>query len=74
MLTYNSLAHRPKINNLFNYVASLVSLATPILANYSAEPSDISLWHHMLIGVKLMYLQYNKPLEYCSYWYVSLII
>ena len=64
-LTYNSqiLAHGPKVNNLFTYIALLVPQTTPVLANYFTEPSDIFLWHHRLSHTRYSTLETMKRLH-----------
>ena len=64
-LIYNGqiLAHGPKVNNLFTYVALPVPPNAPVLANYSAEPFDISLWDHILSHTSYSMLETMKKLH-----------
>ena len=64
-LTHNSkiLAHGPKVNNLFTYVASSATPEPPTSANYSTEPSDLSLWHHRLTHTSYSTLETMKRLN-----------
>ena len=64
-ITHNGkvLAHRPKVNNLFTYVASSITSKPPTSANYSAEPSDLSLWHQRLTHTSYSTLETMKRLD-----------
>ena len=64
-LTLNdvTLAHGPKIDNLFMYTALPTSPDSTVMAKYSAEPSEITLWHHRLAHTSYSTLESMKRLQ-----------
>ena len=64
-LTHNGkvLAHGPKVNNLSTYVASSATPKPHTSANYSTEPSDLSIWHHRLTHTSYSTLETMKRLD-----------
>ena len=64
-LTLNGmiLVHGPKTNNLFTYVAFSIPKNGPEIARYTAEPSEITIWHYRLAHRSYLTLENMKKLK-----------
>ena len=58
-----TIAYSPKMNNLFTFKALHTPEEKFLTANYSAEPSDINLWHHRLAHINYSTLENMRRLR-----------
>ena len=57
------LAHGHKVDNLFTYISLSIPRNMSEVARYTAEPSNITLWHHRLAHTSYSTLENMKRLK-----------